>query len=145
MIRRPPRSTRTDTLFPYTTLFRSVDIARIRLRFIVRRPNMTQRLLLVASGILLGTATIAAADAIADEHRPMAAVVTTAGVPVAVPAALPLPTARPAWGARMFAVHDPVPVRDTAPSAPIGRAPGRDRDWQHVEITVVARFIIQLT
>src|SRR3546814_19457165 len=27
MIRRPPRSTRTDTLFPYTTLFRSVDQA----------------------------------------------------------------------------------------------------------------------
>src|SRR3546814_1553257 len=25
MIRRPPRSTRTDTLFPYTTLFRSLD------------------------------------------------------------------------------------------------------------------------
>src|SRR3546814_15966024 len=32
MIRRPPRSTRTDTLFPYTTLFRSetgqIDLAR---------------------------------------------------------------------------------------------------------------------
>src|SRR3546814_14760898 len=27
MIRRPPRSTRTDTLFPYTTLFRSGQIA----------------------------------------------------------------------------------------------------------------------
>src|SRR3546814_6466996 len=27
MIRRPPRSTRTDTLFPYTTLFRSEGIA----------------------------------------------------------------------------------------------------------------------
>src|SRR3546814_3666183 len=26
MIRRPPRSTRTDTLFPYTTLFRSVFV-----------------------------------------------------------------------------------------------------------------------
>src|SRR3546814_13036235 len=26
MIRRPPRSTRTDTLFPYTTLFRSAAI-----------------------------------------------------------------------------------------------------------------------
>src|SRR3546814_6838804 len=26
MIRRPPRSTRTDTLFPYTTLFRSHDV-----------------------------------------------------------------------------------------------------------------------
>src|SRR3546814_18167987 len=28
MIRRPPRSTRTDTLFPYTTLFRSPGTAR---------------------------------------------------------------------------------------------------------------------
>src|SRR3546814_1739240 len=27
MIRRPPRSTRTDTLFPYTTLFRSDELA----------------------------------------------------------------------------------------------------------------------
>src|SRR3546814_19425092 len=26
MIRRPPRSTRTDTLFPYTTLFRSIPL-----------------------------------------------------------------------------------------------------------------------
>src|SRR3546814_3665976 len=32
MIRRPPRSTRTDTLFPYTTLFRS------------REPGVAQRL-----------------------------------------------------------------------------------------------------
>src|SRR3546814_19374262 len=31
MIRRPPRSTRTDTLFPYTTLFRSPE-ARISAR-----------------------------------------------------------------------------------------------------------------
>src|SRR3546814_18212187 len=30
MIRRPPRSTRTDTLFPYTTLFRSI-IEAVRL------------------------------------------------------------------------------------------------------------------
>src|SRR3546814_19696906 len=34
MIRRPPRSTRTDTLFPYTTLFRSridhLDIDAVR-------------------------------------------------------------------------------------------------------------------
>src|SRR3546814_11378313 len=28
MIRRPPRSTRTDTLFPYTTLFRSLHGSR---------------------------------------------------------------------------------------------------------------------
>src|SRR3546814_1460157 len=30
MIRRPPRSTRTDTLFPYTTLFRSAHSRRVR-------------------------------------------------------------------------------------------------------------------
>src|SRR3546814_16428139 len=29
MIRRPPRSTRTDTLFPYTTLFRSARAGRL--------------------------------------------------------------------------------------------------------------------
>src|SRR3546814_20455116 len=33
MIRRPPRSTRTDTLFPYTTLFRSgVAVGAVALR-----------------------------------------------------------------------------------------------------------------
>src|SRR3546814_5362321 len=32
MIRRPPRSTRTDTLFPYTTLFRSVALQQARFR-----------------------------------------------------------------------------------------------------------------
>src|SRR3546814_8922805 len=32
MIRRPPRSTRTDTLFPYTTLFRSVEHVLARQR-----------------------------------------------------------------------------------------------------------------
>src|SRR3546814_9696575 len=34
MIRRPPRSTRTDTLFPYTTLFRSFGLINLlRFRF----------------------------------------------------------------------------------------------------------------
>src|SRR3546814_8889322 len=40
MIRRPPRSTRTDTLFPYTTLFRSrcaMSAAEGRLRWLLRR------------------------------------------------------------------------------------------------------------
>src|SRR3546814_2602994 len=31
MIRRPPRSTRTDTLFPYTTLFRSSSSSALRM------------------------------------------------------------------------------------------------------------------
>src|SRR3546814_1615437 len=33
MIRRPPRSTRTDTLFPYTTLFRSYVLNCMGMRF----------------------------------------------------------------------------------------------------------------
>src|SRR3546814_18216048 len=37
MIRRPPRSTRTDTLFPYTTLFRSDEIGASGLRELLDR------------------------------------------------------------------------------------------------------------
>src|SRR3546814_4627316 len=43
MIRRPPRSTRTDTLFPYTTLFRSIATARGATRRLLARavsPNL---------------------------------------------------------------------------------------------------------
>src|SRR3546814_5145311 len=39
MIRRPPRSTRTDTLFPYTTLFRSIVNGRRRDRLRTRSPD----------------------------------------------------------------------------------------------------------
>src|SRR3546814_6522778 len=39
MIRRPPRSTRTDTLFPYTTLFRSFTIADARQIAVSRLPT----------------------------------------------------------------------------------------------------------
>src|SRR3546814_8600143 len=39
MIRRPPRSTRTDTLFPYTTLFRSRAPINRRFRRCPRRAN----------------------------------------------------------------------------------------------------------
>src|SRR3546814_17337883 len=43
MIRRPPRSTRTDTLFPYTTLFRSVWKLAMGLRRNFRHgPRMPQ-------------------------------------------------------------------------------------------------------
>src|SRR3546814_12483980 len=39
MIRRPPRSTRTDTLFPYTTLFRSANDRELLAKFIGRLRN----------------------------------------------------------------------------------------------------------
>src|SRR3546814_20805464 len=43
MIRRPPRSTRTDTLFPYTTLFRSVsrNCHNYSFSYIPRKPYPT--------------------------------------------------------------------------------------------------------
>src|SRR3546814_16444605 len=37
MIRRPPRSTRTDTLFPYTTLFRSGSLGETLVELLVER------------------------------------------------------------------------------------------------------------
>src|SRR3546814_16637301 len=44
MIRRPPRSTRTDTLFPYTTLFRSISIATVyRTLSLFDEMNIVQR------------------------------------------------------------------------------------------------------
>src|SRR3546814_1263931 len=47
MIRRPPRSTRTDTLFPYTTLFRSTDepiVCFLCNRIVVTRQQWCSRL-----------------------------------------------------------------------------------------------------
>src|SRR3546814_12827452 len=37
MIRRPPRSTRTDTLFPYTTLFRSIVLSVLSVAVMIER------------------------------------------------------------------------------------------------------------
>src|SRR3546814_18929888 len=45
MIRRPPRSTRTDTLFPYTTLFRSAE----RIELLARRTSSQ-----IQTGMTLG-------------------------------------------------------------------------------------------
>src|SRR3546814_5546975 len=45
MIRRPPRSTRTDTLFPYTTLFRSRrdELRRDRGIFLLARSRLVEQ------------------------------------------------------------------------------------------------------
>src|SRR3546814_10348322 len=50
MIRRPPRSTRTDTLFPYTTLFRSLA----NLLHEVARPFREEILKIEIGGRLVG-------------------------------------------------------------------------------------------
>src|SRR3546814_5757454 len=74
MIRRPPRSTRTDTLFPYTTLFRSARPQRER---VAQLPLLNQRRTApmktcrkIAAGLLLLTAAL---PAVASAHPPIAA------------------------------------------------------------------------
>src|SRR3546814_20331726 len=57
MIRRPPRSTRTDTLFPYTTLFRSAG----RLPSQTRRSEESQQLQQFSTPITLGAVAARAA------------------------------------------------------------------------------------
>src|SRR3546814_6529964 len=66
MIRRPPRSTRTDTLFPYTTLFRSRGIPLLRACIL---PLFQGRVLLF-QGPTLSTFSLisAAAGARSEEH-----------------------------------------------------------------------------
>src|SRR3546814_21080404 len=60
MIRLPPRSKRTDTLFPYTTLFRSTALCRVqrdrRLRLSAFRRNHDERGDQATSHIALGSA-----------------------------------------------------------------------------------------
>src|SRR3546814_18650353 len=62
MIRRPPRSTRTDTLFPYTTLFRSGQspvVEGLGFRACVRRlraaPHRRRPALLLAAAAVVRT------------------------------------------------------------------------------------------
>src|SRR3546814_13506825 len=63
MIRRPPRSTRTDTLFPYTTLFRSLADAR-------RSGSAVENVLGVTTGrALLGEAVGTCEGIVADARH----------------------------------------------------------------------------
>src|SRR3546814_633103 len=62
MIRRPPRSTRTDTLFPYTTLFRSgfvrAEVARRRAQVLRRAVESRYAVIVAASSLLLAQAAV---------------------------------------------------------------------------------------
>src|SRR3546814_9392215 len=71
MIRRPPRSTRTDTLFPYTTLFRSKRSPGKRKRVAVLGGGMTGSVLsLHAKRLQVGDITLfERADALGGLHK----------------------------------------------------------------------------
>src|SRR3546814_13791353 len=124
MIRRPPRSTRTDTRFPYTTLFRSAS-------FTVRRTG---------------------AISLNDAHRTSWRIVQPRAFrpprhqPVRYPQAWPVRAVvagvagqsaegrerhGPAWGAPPFRADDGAPRADSR-DREIGRASCRDRVCQYV-------------
>src|SRR3546814_5693095 len=69
MIRRPPRSTRTDTLFPYTTLFRSARARRRRaVRGRGRHPRVSDGARRPAAGAPLPPAGAGAGAGRSEEH-----------------------------------------------------------------------------
>src|SRR3546814_5924382 len=89
MIRRPPRSTRTDTLFPYTTLFRSlvhhraVAVAILEHQRILRAAGLGDRRRVVVA-ILAGTGIMARASLNDRRHVEVALLVVLRPTVVAV-------------------------------------------------------------
>src|SRR3546814_7836254 len=69
MIRRPPRSTRTDTLFPYTTLFRSYNHGRLLYAFLRRylAECRSEQAVLFETGTARGFSALCMARALQDE------------------------------------------------------------------------------
>src|SRR3546814_2017425 len=68
MIRRPPRSTRTDTLFPYTTLFRSGPDPVQSGSILMKRPVKLLMALAIAAAAS-GSALAQAADPVVEQAR----------------------------------------------------------------------------
>src|SRR3546814_11171343 len=59
MVRRPPRSTRTDTLFPYTTLFRSIEgQAQLAVVFLYVLDQVLQVARVGRVGVMVGKASV---------------------------------------------------------------------------------------
>src|SRR3546814_19871194 len=115
MIRRPPRSTRTDTLFPYTTLFRSA-VQGFRQR---GRPQVAEVALLAQPRHLRGR------FGLRPEGRP-----GLHQAECAAPAAAESPEGltRPQIFPRLSRAR-------SQPGPEYGRASGRGRCWSYSEIT----------
>src|SRR3712207_7862097 len=64
MIQRPPGS----TLFPYTTLFRSLDVMRVMLKSKIHRATVTQADLHYVGSVAIDAALIEAADLLEGEQ-----------------------------------------------------------------------------
>src|SRR3546814_12452288 len=124
MIRRPPRSTRTDTLFPYTTLFRSW------LRPCGRRP-MTADLMLIWPELILtigGLITLMLGTFMGDRQiriYQLSALLTPSAAAAAVVALI---------GVEPTVFSGTLSVDGFGGFAKIGRAPGRERGGRYGDI-----------
>src|SRR3546814_18594734 len=67
MIRRPPRTTRTDTLFPYTTLFRSISDRDV-VNALERRDHVEHRITLAGAEVPDAKRRVARDDAVQRRH-----------------------------------------------------------------------------
>src|SRR3546814_14774603 len=137
MIRRPPRSTRTDTLFPYTTLFRSWRRGCATEPPAARHRRRATRFASGAAGV----------HSLCGRSRQQEHVCQTAAVPADGPTAAtcgrlaaPSPPALPL-------LHTGAPVPEPAPAdrqwervtsrrPPIGSESCRERDGQSVKLWV---------
>src|SRR3546814_20425713 len=131
MIRRPPRSTRTDTLFPYTTLFRSVQHAGI-VGLVDEGADLAQNRLRTADKIF-----VAHFEEIVAEHR--AHFVGDGGLPLPIQHQLRQvpshPLDRPLRQDDIAAVSHQVAdlcVWKDATDNEIGSASCRERVWKYV-------------
>src|SRR3546814_17723802 len=129
MRRRPPRSTRTDTLFPYTTLFRStaavpaVDSARFRRQPLASTPTASRIEREIAQRIACGsTATSSATPSGTVSVAPAVSARTSAQQP-------------PRNEGSVLCRVATLSATDT--TGTIGSAPCRDRVVQYVALTVV--------
>src|SRR3546814_8843208 len=68
MIRRPPRSTRTDTLFPYTTLFRSPGFSQVYFRGVASGENANHSSSLPTVGTYLDEMPVTTIQGALDIH-----------------------------------------------------------------------------
>src|SRR3546814_15763529 len=124
MIRRPPRSTRADTLVPYTTLFRSVPAARRR-----RCPDGAERIEIEGGRCGADGAVPMQKEMPLDRRR------WSDARPDALGETRRQPVLAGKEGeeqpAQLVLIAEPEFQPDVYP-APIGRAPGRARVCQHV-------------
>src|SRR3546814_13915060 len=135
MIRLPPRSTRTDTLFPYTTLFRSLleVVGEVHVPdLLLAGPGGSQRVVGVTGGEGgVDPFPAPGVDSFGSHEQELADVVERVALPIPVLEGLALhPGPAPGHG-RVREAHD-VKWIDDHDRTQIGRASCRERVWQSV-------------